>query len=289
MPAPVESAEAHAGDDDESLTARCARWVAHAAAAATGPCPCSADPDEPGQVRAPPSPRLSARKKYLRQIVDRTPSPAASREKSRPIVFFDAPSAARRRPPLSRPPLLTSHPPPSNLPRSRRDAPTSTTTNPTIAETPITCGGWWRSRCGRLSRRSWRFDFGSTRDFEKPPNAKPPSPISSPPSTYTAKRSHSTPSSSRRRYPADHPRRRSDARTKNRPRANRRATGAKANRTRTRTPPRRRGLPGAGGVWFARSSYRRGAVVILGRRLCVARDGNRVPRRRGRSAWRRWR
>lgn len=56
MSAPVESAEAHAGDDDdESLTARCARWMAHTAAATTtDPCPCSADPDEPGQVRAPP-------------------------------------------------------------------------------------------------------------------------------------------------------------------------------------------------------------------------------------------
>ena len=56
MSAPVESAEAHAGDDDdESLTARCARWMAHTAAATTtDPCPCSADPDEPGQcARAP--------------------------------------------------------------------------------------------------------------------------------------------------------------------------------------------------------------------------------------------
>lgn len=116
MPAPVESAEAHAGDDDESLMARCARWMAHAAAAATGPCPCSADPDEPGQVRAPPSPRLSARKKYLRQIVDRTPSPAASREKSRPIVFFDA--------------ALGCAPSPAPLPTAAPDVPSSPARSP---------------------------------------------------------------------------------------------------------------------------------------------------------------
>ena len=47
------------------------------------------------------------------------------------------------------PPLLTSHPPSPEPPRSRLDAPTSTTTYPTIAKTPIRCGGSWRSRCGR--------------------------------------------------------------------------------------------------------------------------------------------
>ena len=220
MPAPAQSAEAHAGDDDESLTARCARWVAHAAsAAATGPCPCSADPDEPGQVRAPPLLSCRRRIKYLRakSSIELEPCSFPGKQSHH---FFDASLGCRAAARPSRdPPLLTSHPPSPDPPRSRRDAPTSTTTNYTVAKTPITCGGWWRSRCGRSSRRSWRFASGSTRDFEKPPNAKPPSPISAPPSTYTAKRPHSTPSSSRRRYPADHPRRRSDARRKNRPRA----------------------------------------------------------------------
>ena len=105
MSAPVESAEAHAGDDDdESLTARCARWMAHTAAATTtDPCPCSADPDEPGQVRAPPlysvvwqeknipSPfsRESDREERLGPKLPRIPGLAASWQRSpRDIALF---------------------------------------------------------------------------------------------------------------------------------------------------------------------------------------------------------
>ena len=167
MSAPVESAEAHAGDDDdESLTARCARWMAHTAAATTtDPCPCSADPDEPGQVRAPPLysvvwqekislfhvlntfSRESDREERLGPKLPRIPAGSVRPGISALLVKVSRPTPSPA--PFPDPPLLTSHPPSPEPPRSRLDAPTSTTTYPTIAKTPIRCGGSWRSRCGR--------------------------------------------------------------------------------------------------------------------------------------------
>ena len=164
MSAPVESAEAHAGDDDdESLTARCARWMAHTAAATTtDPCPCSADPDEPGQVRAPPLYSVVWQEKnipfsrvehVLAGIRHSRPQTAANPAGSvRPGISALLVKVSRPTPSpalFPDPPLLTSHPPSPEPPRSRLDAPTSTTTYPTIAKTPIRCGGSWRSRCGR--------------------------------------------------------------------------------------------------------------------------------------------
>ena len=100
MSAPVESAEAHAGDDDESLTARCARWW-HT------PPP----PPPPVRVRVPPTrtspdrcapPLLGCRQGKISPPNRRSNSEArrTSCSERRPIISFRCPPRLRAARPL---------------------------------------------------------------------------------------------------------------------------------------------------------------------------------------------